>query len=185
MMKNMLIISGHPNLQNSVANQIILEELAKALPNAEIRKLDELYPDFQIDVQAEQNALANADVIVWQFPFHWYSLPALMKKWLDDVFVHGFAHGSTAQLSGKKLLLSFTTGAPKALYSPDNVMLHHIEDYCSVFESTTALCGLDYQVPMYMNGVSYVGRDEAKVAEQQQQAREYAATVIEKIQSLQ
>lgn len=183
-MKNVLIISGHPSLAQSVANQTILDEFEKALPNANIRKLDELYPNFQIDVQAEQNALNQADIIVWQFPFHWYSLPALMKKWLDDVFVHGFAHGSNAKLGGKKLLVSFTTGAPKSLYSPDNIMLHHIEDYGSVFESTAALCGLDYQKPMYMNGVSYVGRDDAKIAEQQQQAREYAVNVINRIKSL-
>lgn len=40
-----------------------------------------------------------------------------MKQWLDEVFVHGFAHGSTAKLGGKKLILSFTTGAPQALYT--------------------------------------------------------------------
>ena len=43
-----LIISGHPDLSTSVANQTILEELEKALPDAEIRKLDQLYPDAEI-----------------------------------------------------------------------------------------------------------------------------------------
>ena len=100
MMKT-LIISGHPDLSTSVANQTILEELEKALPDAEIRKLDQLYPDAVIDVEAEQKALLEADLIVWQFPFWWYSLPWLMKKWLDEVFLHGFSHGSTAKLGGK------------------------------------------------------------------------------------
>ena len=70
MMKT-LIISGHPDLSTSVANQTILEELEKALPDAEIRKLDQLYPDAVIDVEAEQKALLEADLIVWQFPFWW------------------------------------------------------------------------------------------------------------------
>ena len=46
-MKNVLIISGHTNLAASVANKTILETLNERLPEAEIVKLDELYPDFK------------------------------------------------------------------------------------------------------------------------------------------
>ena len=57
-MKNILIISGHTNLAASVANKTILETLNERLPEAEIVKLDELYPDFKIDGTAE---VAGAD----------------------------------------------------------------------------------------------------------------------------
>lgn len=100
-MKNILIVSGHPELTHSVANATILDEVATALPDAEIRRLDWLYPDGRFNIAAEQESLLRADVIVWQFPFSWYGLPGLMKQWLDEVFVHGFAHGSTAKLGGK------------------------------------------------------------------------------------
>ncbi|HCN6987161.1 TPA: NAD(P)H-dependent oxidoreductase, partial [Escherichia coli] len=116
-MKNILVISGHPELTHSVANATILDEVETALPDVEIRRLDRLYPDGKFNIAAEQKSLLRADVIVWQFPFSWYGLPGLMKKWLDEVFVHGFAHGSTAKLGGKKLILSFTTGAPEELYT--------------------------------------------------------------------
>lgn len=43
----------HTNLAASVANKTILETLNERLPEAEIVKLDELYPDFKIDVEAE------------------------------------------------------------------------------------------------------------------------------------
>ena len=66
-MKNVLIISGHTNLAASVANKTILETLNERLPEAEIVKLDELYPDFKIDVEAEQQKLLRADIIVLQF----------------------------------------------------------------------------------------------------------------------
>ena len=72
-MKNILVISGHTNLEASVANKKILEVLAERLPDAEIVKLDRLYPDFRIDVAAEQARLLKADVIVLQFPVFWYS----------------------------------------------------------------------------------------------------------------
>lgn len=115
-MKNVLIVSGHPELNTSIANQTILSEVAQALPEAEIRRLDTLYPNYQFDIEAEQSAILKADVIVFQFPFSWYSVPGLMKLWIDKVFVHGFAHGSTAKIGGKKLIISFTTGAPEAVY---------------------------------------------------------------------
>ena len=79
-MKNILIISGHTNLAASVANKTILETLNERLPEAEIVKLDELYPDFKIDVEAEQQKLLRADIIVLQFPLFWYSAPSDRKS---------------------------------------------------------------------------------------------------------
>lgn len=180
-----LIISGHPDLSSSVANVTILGEFEKNLTDCEIRKLDELYPDGNIDVEAEQKALLEADLIVWQFPFWWYTTPWLMKKWLDLVFVHGFAHGSQGKLGGKKLLVSFTTGAPAAAYSGDADSLGDINKMVDMFSATAALCKLDYQGVMYIHGVSYAGRDDdAKIAEQREMCREYAAKVIAKIRSI-
>jgi Putative NADPH-quinone reductase (modulator of drug activity B) len=100
-MKNILIVSGHPDLAHSIANATILDEVATALPDADIRRLDWLYPDGKLNIAAEQESLLRADVIVWQFPFSWYGLPGLMKQWLDEVFVHGFAHGSTGSWAAK------------------------------------------------------------------------------------
>lgn len=178
-MKNILIISGHPDLEQSVANRTILAEVAQALPQAEIRYLDRLYPDYQIDVVQEQQALLNADVIVWQFPFSWYSLPGLMKLWLDQVFLHGFAHGSQGKLAGKKLILSFTTGAPAEVYQANGAFKHSVEDYLTPFETTALLCGLDLQTPIYTTDVSYIGReDQAGLAHQQQQAKQHAERLL-------
>ncbi|WP_145601527.1 NAD(P)H-dependent oxidoreductase [Yersinia frederiksenii] len=183
-MKNILIISGHPNLNESIGNVTILNEVALALPEAEIRRLDALYPDHKINVKAEQESLLKADVIVWQFPFSWYSLPGIMKLWLDEVFVHGFAHGSTAKLGGKKLVLSFTTGAPQALYSSEGFFGHNVEDYLTHFETTARLCNLDLQKPVYTCGISYADRDESKIAQQKNMAKEHASRLIALLKSL-
>ena len=80
-MKNVLIVSGHTDLQhNSFANKIILEDLERLLPQATFDYLDRLYPDYKIDVAAEQKKLVAADVIVLQFPIFWYSMPSLLAK---------------------------------------------------------------------------------------------------------
>lgn len=184
-MKNVLIVSGHPELNTSIANQTILSEVAQTLPEAEIRRLDTLYPDYKFDIEAEQSALLKADVIVFQFPFSWYSMPGLMKLWLDQVFMHGFSHGSKGKLGGKKLILSFTTGAPVAAYQKDGVMKHTIDDYIPQFETTATLCGLDFQEPIYTNGISYTARnDEATINAQRELAKDHAARLIANIKAV-
>lgn len=180
-MKNVLIVSGHPDLKNSVANTTILENVANALPQAEIRYLDKLYPTYQFDVDAEQKAIENADVLVFQFPFSWYSVPGLMKLWIDNVFVHGFAHGSTAKIAGKKLIVSFTAGAPNEVYQKDGFFKHTVEDYLPQFETFATLCGLDFQPAIYTTGMSYVGRDNEKINAQKVTAKQHAERLVSAI----
>jgi len=180
----MYSLSGHPNLAESIGNATILSEVAKALPDAKIHRLDSVYPDYKINVAEEQNALINADVIVWQFPFSWYSVPGLMKLWIDSVFVHGFAHGSTAKLGGKKLIVSFTTGAPQSLYSSAGLFRHSIEDYLPQFETTAMLCNLELQPPVYTCDISYADHDAAKIAAQKVLAKNHAARLIAAINAV-
>ncbi len=184
-MKNVLIVSGHPHLQESLANAIILDSVAKALPQAEIRRLDTLYPDYRFDIAAEQEALLNADLIVWQFPFSWYSVPGLMKLWIDQVFLHGFSHGSKGKLGGKKLLISFTAGAPEAVYQKDGTFGYTVEELLPQFATTAKLCGLHYQPPIYTCGMSYAARDdEAKINVQKEAAKRHAERLIAAIKSI-
>lgn len=167
-MKNILVISGHPDLKASIANRTIIDELGKEVSNISVRRLDTLYPDYKFDIPAEQQALVDADVIVLQFPFYWYSFPGLLKKYIDDIFVHGFAHGSTGdKLQGKKLVLSFTTGAPTVAYTVDGPMHHTVEQFLPPMQQLAALCGMEYVEPIYSNGMIYIPgvHDEAAKAE--------------------
>lgn len=179
-----LILSGHPDLSTSVANKVILDELEKALPDAEIRKLDQLYPTANIDVEAEQKALLAADLIVWQFPFWWYSLPWLMKKWLDEVFLHGFLMDLRQNLAGRNCLFLSRRG-PAEAYTGGEGAIGDIQKMLEMFPATANLCGLDYQGALYVHGVGYTTRDDEKAIEAQKQAaREYAEKLIARIQEI-
>ena len=185
MNQKILVISGHPDLKNSIANRTILDEVAQAFPEADIRKLDERYPDLRIDIAAEQDALLQADIIVWQFPFSWYSVPGLMKLWIDQVMTFGFAHGEGARLAGKKLLISFTTGAPEAAYQKDGFFGHTLADYLPPFSTTAAWCNLDYQPPIHTSGISYTSRDDQAAIEAQiLEARRHAQRLIERLRTM-
>ena len=182
-MKNILIISGHPALRdNSFANKIIMEDLEKLLPEATFDCLSDLYPDYRIDVEAEQKKLVAADIIVLQFPIFWYSMPSLLAKWMEDVFIHGFSHGTTGKaLVHKKLLLSFTTGAPESAYDAS----FPVEAMAERFVRTAGLTGMDYVGFIYTGGVSYSLRADAeKRAEMAAASHTHAQRLVEKIQSL-
>ena len=156
-MKNVLVVSGHPRLDDdSVANKAIVEELAKN-GGYTIDRLDALYPDFQFDVEAEQAKLVAADVIVLQYPVFWYAMPALMQKWMEDVFLHGFSHGSQGKaLVGKKLVLSMTIGAPEEAYGAGAAV--HVEDLLIPAKGACALTGMEFAGCEYTFGVSYASR---------------------------
>lgn len=159
--KNVLIVSGHPRIEDdSVSNRTILAELAGLLPGAEIDRLGTLYPTYEIDVVAEQAKLVAADVVVLQYPVWWYHFPSLMQKWVEDVFQHGFSHGSTGKaLSGKKLVVSLTTGAPEEAYSPESGFC--IETFLAPVKATCVLTGMDYAGHVCTYGVSYLSHTDA------------------------
>ncbi|MFE0648472.1 NAD(P)H-dependent oxidoreductase [Streptomyces sp. NPDC059534] len=82
------------------------------------------------DVVAEQQKLLWADTVILQFPLWWYSMPAILKGWVDRVFTYHFAYGvgehSTTKygdrfgegtLAGRKALLSVTAGGPQSHYA--------------------------------------------------------------------
>lgn len=86
------------------------------------------------DVAAEQRKLLDADAVIFQFPLWWYSVPAILKGWIDRVFVKGFAYGipdpenprrtyryGDGPLSGRRALVITTTGSPVAAVGPRGV----------------------------------------------------------------
>ena len=176
-MKNILIISGHTDLNNSVANKKILEEIKNKLSDIEIDYLSELYPDYKIDIEKEQNKLLKADIIVLQYPVFWYSMPSLLERWMEETFKHGFSHGATGdKLKDKKLIVSLTTGAPEEAY--DN-----IDDFLNPIKATCKLCNMEYIGKIVTYGVSYQLRND-KEKEIEDKVINHADRLIEIIKKL-
>ncbi|MGK9175051.1 NAD(P)H-dependent oxidoreductase [Yokenella regensburgei] len=49
------------------------------------------------EIVAEQARIDKADALVLVFPVYWWSMPALLKGWIDRVFTHGWAYEETAE----------------------------------------------------------------------------------------
>ena len=152
-----LLILAHPNFNKSIANKTIVERLQKSNLDIEIRNLHALYPDFSIDVQAEQDALLRHNTVVFQYPFYWYNMPAILKQWFDYVFVHQFAYGSQGdKLKGKNVVPSFTVGAFEDQYR--TLEKHHFRvlEFCKNMEQTAYFAQMNYIDPVYFHGTSGV-----------------------------
>ena len=74
-----LLILAHPSFTESVANKTIVDELSRTQTDLEIRHIHDLYPDYQIDIAAEQSALLRHELIILQCPMYWFSIPAILK----------------------------------------------------------------------------------------------------------
>lgn len=185
-MRNILIVSGHTDLNDSFANKTILEELNKQLPEAEYVYLDRLYPDFQIDVENEQQKLLKADIIVLQFPLFWYSIPSLMSRWIEKTFVRGFSHGSTGnKLKGKKLIISLTSGAAEEVYQYGGSRKYPIDDFLIPLKQFAILCNLEWIDYVYSGGLSYANRhDDAMLERMRIRSIEHAHRLVEEIKSI-
>ncbi|MFZ2649212.1 MAG: NAD(P)H-dependent oxidoreductase [Burkholderiaceae bacterium] len=142
---------AHPHLQHSRANRSAMRAAAQA--PVEMRDLYALYPDYLIDVPAEQAALARARLVVWQHPIHWYSAPPLMKLWIDEVLAFGWAYGpGGTALRGKDLWLVASTGGPEESYRPDSYNRYFFDAFLPPFEQTAALCGMRFLPPLLLHG---------------------------------
>lgn len=153
---SILVLVAHPALQHSQVNRPLMQA-ARALPGVQVRDLYALYPDYVIDVAAEQAAAASADLIVWQHPLQWYSMPPLMKLWLDEVLAHGWAYGHaggrvTQALRGKDLWLVLSTGGTEAAYHPQGYNRYFMDAFLPPYEQTAALCGLRFLPPLVQHG---------------------------------
>lgn len=76
---------------------------------------------FAPDINAEQEKVEWCDLMIWQFPLWWFGMPGILKGWVDRVFAMGRTYGAghlyeTGKFSGKKALLSITTGGPETHY---------------------------------------------------------------------
>ncbi len=148
----MLIVHAHPHPSQSRVVKDLLSVL-QSRPGAEVRSLYQLYPDFDIDVDTEQQALQRAQHIVWLAPVYWYSVPALMKHWIDQVLTHGWAYGRGGEaLKGKACWWVTSAGGSESTYTPEGMHKRPFADYGTPIEHTARFCGMQWFPPFVVHG---------------------------------
>jgi glutathione-regulated potassium-efflux system ancillary protein KefF len=138
-------------------------QVARALPGEDIdvNDLYSSYPDFAIDIEAEQSRAARSDLIVLLHPIQWYSMPPLQKLWLDDVLTWGWAYGPGGNaLRGKDCWLVATTGGPESSYHPQSYNRYFFDAFLPPYEQTAALCGMRFLPPLLFHGARSARHDD-------------------------
>lgn len=110
-----LIIAAHPDIKNSTVHAAWLGAVRHA-GLADVHEIAPTYPDGVIDVRREQALIEAHDRLILQFPIFWYSVPAVLKNWIDEVLSHGWAYGGGDALAGKELGLAYSTGTSADAY---------------------------------------------------------------------
>jgi NAD(P)H dehydrogenase (quinone) len=75
-------------------------------------------------VRDEIDRMAQADLVILQYPMWWHLPPAILKGWMDRVFIYGDVYKSTFRFEngrfvGKKALVSTTVGTSPETYAHD------------------------------------------------------------------
>ena len=156
------VLAAHPHMRDSRVNRRLLQA-AQAVPGVAVQDLYALYPDYDIDTAAEQALAAQAQLLVLLHPVQWYSMPPLLKLWLDEVLAYGWAYGPGGNsLRGKDLWLVATTGGAEESYHPAGYNRYFFDAFLPPYEQTAALCGMRFLPPLLLHGAHRAEADKVQ-----------------------
>lgn len=193
-MHALIVVAHHEprSLTHGLAAQIA-EGLAQADPESTVEMADLWAEGFEprfgaadlavhhreakppADVLAEQARIDRADALVLVYPVYWWSMPALLKGWIDRVFSNGWAFDFSADKLEKKLghlrvHLIGVGGADAGTYARHGYaeamqtqIDHGIFDYCGarVLTSELMLESETQDPAIHLDAVRALGRELA------------------------
>lgn len=169
-MGKVLVLYAHPSSPQSKLNRH-LAAAARELPDVLVRDLYEMYPNMFINAEDERKALLQTQTVVFQFPIYWFSAPAILKEWQDNVLAKGFAFGPNGNaLHGKRFMVAVTTGADESSYEETKPHGAPLSVYLQPFEQTARFCGMTLLEPFVVHGVGDLGAEQIR-----QSVSEYAS----------
>ena len=156
-----LIIVCHLALADSNAQRFLWESLPAE--GVTWHHLESVYPDGQIDQEAEQQQLLQYDRVIFQFPFYWYSSPALLKQWQDVVLTDGFAYGTEGgRLSGKELGLVLALGVNEREYQAGGREGFTISELTRPYQAMATKCGMMFLQTLAISKFDYMNDSKKK-----------------------
>ncbi|MFS4105255.1 NAD(P)H-dependent oxidoreductase [Streptomyces sp. NPDC004684] len=121
-------------------------------------------------VRAHLDRLLAADLLVLSFPLWWFSLPAVLKGWIDRVFVMGGVFGGQhglfeqAALAGRRAMLLVTTGGSRESFQPGG-MLGAMDDFLfHIHRGMLEFVGYRVLAPVITYGPAHLTEQERAAA---------------------
>lgn len=119
------------------------------------------------DIVDEQKKVQEADLVIFQFPLYWSSVPAILKGWMDRVLCQGFAFDlpgfyDSGFLKGKLALLSITTGSTAEMYMKTGVSGDFKYFLWPLQHGTLHFCGFKVLAPQISFAPETASEEERK-----------------------
>lgn len=138
------------------------EHLVFALEQRHAYETNTLSPD----IKAEVDKVLQADLLVFTFPVFWFSVPAILKGWIDRVFLSGPFYGGKriygqGGLAGKRAFVATSLGGREHMFGPKAIhgelatgMMRHF------FQGSLGYVGLEVLEPFVAYHVPYLSQAE-------------------------
>lgn len=147
-----LVIVAHPQLANSST-----ESFLKAAADDENNVMwHELKTPF--DISQEQELLKSATRIIFQFPLYWYSAPAILKQWLDEVWNSQLT--SSHLLKGRELGIVTTVAHSASAFQPGASQGYTIAEILRPYQALAYAMGMKYLSPLPIYQFAHQSEEE-------------------------
>ena len=114
------------------------------------------------DLMAEIDKVSRSDLIVFTFPLFWFNVPAIMKGWIDRVFISGPFYGgksiyARAGMAGKMATAAFSLGGRSDMFGSRGIHGELVEGFMrSFFQGSLGYVGMDVIEPFVAYHIPYL-----------------------------
>ncbi len=154
-------------MDHSLVNKRLVKA-AQQNRNVDVRDMYALYHDLPIDVEKERHVLESANRIIFQFPLKWYSAPALVQSWkeqvLDDYWLHSGPQGGEI-LHGKELMVTVAYSEPSYDFTTAGKYKYTLKELLRQFEVLSIHLGVQYCEPFTVYELDDLDRATTEYAE--------------------
>ena len=169
-MKKILLLSCHPDIQNSLGNKTLLN----AVKDIEGVTAMDVYKE-EFNVERYRKAFNEADVLLFQFPLYWGSAPSMLKKWSDEIFIQLIENMAG---KGKKIMVAVTCGASKSEFSATGYNLFPIEALVAPYHLQANFSGMGWLPPFAIYDMENAELKEKSAAEGAKEYRKVVESII-------
>ena len=120
------------------------------------------------DIRTEIDKVLAAHIVGFTFPLYWFGTPAILKGWIDRVFISGTFYGGkrlygNGGMAGKKAFAAFSLGGREYMFGEDSLhgplatgMMKHF------FQGTLGYAGFSVVEPFIAHHVPYLPLEDRR-----------------------
>lgn len=113
------------------------------------------------DIAGEIEKIKWCDLLILNFPVFWFSVPAILKGWIDRVFVSGLFYGGKrfydrGGMAGKRAMTVLTLGGREHMFGGNGIHGEIDTMLRPILRGTLAYCGFEVLPPFAAYHVPYI-----------------------------